>query len=300
LARERRIHWTAAGTGESPLLKGVRALTVADIGVVFQPIVDVKTGKAFAHEALVRCKRPEYTAPPVLFDAAVRESACGHLGRIIREVTFATSGEISLFINIHPEELSARWLVRPDDPLGFHSHPVFLEITESAAFTHFDVCLEVLRELTLRTGARLAIDDFGSGHSNLHRLVDLDPAVVKLDLALTRDVHAHRRKQIVVRHMVNLCSELGATVVAEGVERTDELACLIDLGVQYAQGYLLARPAAPPPDPVWPLPIGPGKAGSATGHPIGRTRSAEPVQRASKRAPRNSQSPPRRTTARPR
>jgi EAL domain-containing protein (putative c-di-GMP-specific phosphodiesterase class I) len=292
------MNWTAAGV-ETSALRGVRALTAAEIGVVFQPIVDLATGKAFAHEALVRCKRPEYQAPPVLFDAAVKEGACGHLGRIIREVTFATSGDIPLFVNLHPEELSARWLVRPDDPVGFHTQPVFLEITESAAFTHFEVCVEVLRELALRTGSRLAIDDFGSGHSNLERLVNLEPAIVKLDLALTRDVHTHPRKQAVVRHMVNLCAELGAQVVAEGVEHVEELRCVRDLGVQYAQGYLLARPAAPPPPPNWPL------GGSDPGHGKPRKMSELPPTRAavplpagpSKRPPRNSQHPGRESKA---
>jgi EAL domain-containing protein (putative c-di-GMP-specific phosphodiesterase class I) len=228
-------------------------LTVSDIGVVFQPIVDMKTGATFAHEALVRCRRPEYIAPPVLFEHAVKENACGRLGRLIREVAFQTSGDVPLFVNLHPDELSSRWLVRPDDPLCFHAAPVFLEITESAAFTHFQLCLSVLRELCRRTGALLVVDDFGAGHSNLERVVDLEPSIVKLDLALTRGIDAHPRRRAVVRHVVNLCNELGARVVAEGIETIDELSCVRDLGVDYAQGYLLARPAAPPPKVAWPF-----------------------------------------------
>jgi len=248
-----KLSWTLGGGGSEADVGGVRALTVSDIGVVFQPIVDMKTGATFAHEALVRCRRPEYLAPPVLFEHAVKENACGRLGRLIREVAFQTSGDVPLFVNLHPEELSSRWLVRPDDPLCFHAAPVFLEITESAAFTHFDLCLSVLRELCRRTGALLVVDDFGAGHSNLERVVDLEPSIVKLDLALTRGIHAHPRRRAVVRHVVNLCNELGARVVAEGIETIDELSCVRDLGVDYAQGYLLARPAAPPPKPAWPF-----------------------------------------------
>jgi len=99
----------------------------------------------------------------------------------------------------------------------------------------------------------LVVDDFGAGHSNLERVVDLEPSIVKLDLALTRGIHAHARKRAVVRHVVNLCKELGARVVAEGIETVDELSCVRDLGVDYAQGYLLARPAAPPPKVAWPF-----------------------------------------------
>jgi len=248
-----KLSWTLGGGGSEAAVGGVRALTVSDLGVVFQPIVNVRTGATFAHEALVRCRRPEYVAPPVLFEHAVRENACGRLGRLIREVAFQTCGDVPLFVNLHPEELSSRWLVRPDDPLCFHAQPVFLEITESAAFTHFELCLSVLRELCRRTGAQLVVDDFGAGHSNLERVVDLEPSIVKLDLALTRGIHAHARRRAVVRHVVNLCQELGARVVAEGIETVDELSCVRDLGVDYAQGYLLARPATPPPKVAWPF-----------------------------------------------
>jgi EAL domain-containing protein (putative c-di-GMP-specific phosphodiesterase class I) len=115
--------------------------------------------------------------------------------------------------------------------------------------------LSVLRELCRRTGALLVVDDFGAGHSNLERVVELEPSIVKLDLALTRGIHAHPRKRAVVRHMVNLCKELGARVVAEGIEAIDELSCVRDLGVDWGQGYLLARPAAPPPpcNVAWPF-----------------------------------------------
>ncbi|RYZ02372.1 MAG: EAL domain-containing protein, partial [Myxococcales bacterium] len=248
-----KLNWTFSGVEATDGIGGVRTLTVSDLGVVFQPIVELSTGQVFAHEALVRCRRPEYVSPPVLFECAVAENACGRLGRLIREVAFGTSGDIPLFVNLHPEELSSRWLVRPDDPLCFHARPVFLEITESAAFTHFDLCKSVLNELCRRTGALLVVDDFGAGHSNLQRVVDLLPAIVKLDLALTRDIHRRPRSRAVVRHMVNLCTELGARVVAEGIEVVDELACVRDLGVHYAQGYLLARPATPPPPIEWPF-----------------------------------------------
>lgn len=247
-----KLSWTLSGADPVDGVGGVRTLTVSDLGVVFQPIVELATGLTFAHEALVRPRRPEYPNPLVLFERAVAESACGRLGRLIREVAFSTCGEVPLFVNLHPDELNSRWLVRPDDPLCFHARPVFLEITETAAFTHFDLCKGVLNELCRRTGALLVVDDFGAGYSNLHRLVELEPAIVKLDLALTRDIHRHARQRAVVRHMVNLCTELGARVVAEGIEVADELLAVRDLGVHYGQGYFLARPATPPPGHNWP------------------------------------------------
>jgi EAL domain-containing protein (putative c-di-GMP-specific phosphodiesterase class I) len=251
LVAKGKLTWT--WTGEAA--RGVRRLVREDLGVVFQPIVEIATGRLFAHEALVRCRSPDYPTPQTLFEAAASEEACGRLGRVIREVAFGTCGDVTLFVNLHPQELSSRWLVQPDDPIGFHGKPVFLEVTETVALTHFDLCLNVLKELCRRSGAALVVDDFGAGYSNLERVVDLAPAVIKLDLALTREIQRHKPRQIVVRHMVNMCRELGALVVAEGVETLDELKCVRDLGVNYAQGYLLARPAAPPPPYIWPLDV---------------------------------------------
>jgi EAL domain-containing protein (putative c-di-GMP-specific phosphodiesterase class I) len=235
------------GTGPS-----VRGLTRSDLDVVFQPIVDLSTRRIFAYEALTRCKWPEYANPAVLFSHAADEVACGRLGRIIREVTFDRGAGYPLFVNVHPDELSARWLVRPDDPLYMHDHHVFIEITESAAFTHYELCKSVLREMSTRGGVFLAVDDLGAGHSNLKRVLDLEPDIVKLDRALVTRLHQSRRQRILVRHMVALCAELDARVVAEGIETQEELAAVIDCGVDYGQGYLFAQPSYPLPKAKWP------------------------------------------------
>ncbi len=231
----------------------VHDLTTSDIDVVFQPIVDLRTGFPFAYEALTRCRWPEFKNPVVLFQQAEAERACGPLGRKIREVAFNRCADAPLFVNLHPHELSDGWLVRPDDPLFFHDRAVFLEITESAAFSYFGLCAGVLKEICSRGGAYLVVDDLGAGHSNLKRIVDLEPHVVKLDLALVRGIEKSRRQQILVRQVVSLCEELGAKVVAEGIETEDELRAVLDTGAHYGQGYLFAKPAYPIPAPRWPL-----------------------------------------------
>jgi EAL domain-containing protein (putative c-di-GMP-specific phosphodiesterase class I) len=166
------------------------------------------------------------------------------------------AGAVPLFVNVHPDELSARWLVRPDDPVFSHDHDVYLEITESAAFTHYDLCVSVLREVRSRAGIFLAVDDLGAGHSNLKRVLDLEPRIVKLDRALVTGLDQSYRQQILVRHVVRLCVELGAEVVAEGIETADELSAVIDSGAHYAQGFLLGRPSYPLPPAVWPGDLG--------------------------------------------
>jgi EAL domain-containing protein (putative c-di-GMP-specific phosphodiesterase class I) len=231
----------------------VRDITTADLDVVFQPIVDLGTGWTFAFEALTRCKWPEFKHPVKLFEQAQAEGCCGPLGRTVREVAFARCTDAPLFVNLHPNELDEGWLVRPDDPLFFHDRPVYLEITESAAFSYFSLCVGVLKEICSRGGAFLVVDDLGAGHSNLKRIVDLEPHVVKLDLALVRGIEKSRRQQILVRQVVSLCRELGARVVAEGIETEEELRAVMDTGAHYGQGYLFARPAFPLPEASWPF-----------------------------------------------
>jgi EAL domain-containing protein (putative c-di-GMP-specific phosphodiesterase class I) len=238
--------------------RSVTEICASDIHVVFQPIVSVETGDTFALEALCRCQWPEFQNPQRLFEQAEAEKCCGQLGRSVREVAFDRVQDTPLFVNLHPHELSQRWLVRPDDPLCFHGADVYLEITETAAFAYFDLCVNVLKEVCSRTGALLVIDDFGAGYSNLKRIVDLEPSIVKLDLALTRGIDRSKRQRLLVKHVVRLCEDLGAKVVAEGIETIDELRAVIDCGVHYGQGYLIAKPAFPAHAPVWPLDVGSG------------------------------------------
>jgi EAL domain-containing protein (putative c-di-GMP-specific phosphodiesterase class I) len=100
-------------------------------------------------------------------------------------------------------------------------------------------------------GYRIAVDDLGAGYAGLTSLVELDPDVVKLDMALIRDIDRDPRKRRVVASLVRLCTELDRLVIAEGVERQGELEVLRELGCDLIQGYLLARPGPPFPEVRW-------------------------------------------------
>lgn len=173
---------------------------------------------------------------------------------MIREIAIPLCSNVPLFVNLHPNELEERWLVRPDDPIFSHDHDIYLEITESAPLTHFDLCMSVLREVCGRAGAHLVVDDLGAGYSNLKLIADLEPKVVKLDRQLVQDLHRKPRQQKVVSMIVRLCADLGAVVVAEGIETIDEFRAVLDSGAQYGQGYLFARPNFPLPPITWPPP----------------------------------------------
>jgi EAL domain-containing protein (putative c-di-GMP-specific phosphodiesterase class I) len=227
-----------------------------EIQVVFQPIVDMHTGDPFATEALVRCRCEALRDPPTLFQHAVVAKCCGRLGRIIREHAIRVCSARRLFLNIHPNELSDSWLVRPDEPIFTCNHEVYLEITESVPFTHFQLCLDVLQDVRSRSSdVRLVIDDLGAGYSNLSRIADLAPHIVKLDRELIVDLDKRPRRQQLAASIVRLCVEFGAYVVAEGIETHEEYLALRDAGAHYGQGYLFARPAFPDPKVTWP-PLG--------------------------------------------
>jgi EAL domain-containing protein (putative c-di-GMP-specific phosphodiesterase class I) len=231
----------------------IRALVERDdLRVVFQPIVDLSTGEAFAYEALVRCRVPRYSSPPVLFERASKLGCAGRLGRMIREIAMPLAVGRPLFINIHPQELNEGWLVRPDDPIYEHDAPIYLEITESVPLTHFDLVMSVLREVKMRGNVQLVVDDLGAGYSNLKSIADLEPHVVKLDRDLVAGVDKNQRQRQLVSSVVSLCRDLKARVVVEGVETEEEFAALRDTGADFAQGFLFARPNYPIPPISWP------------------------------------------------
>jgi len=190
-----------------------------------------------------------------MFEHAVAHNYCGRLGRSIREATFSRCGGTPVFVNIHPAELSQRWLVQPDDPIFRHDHDVFLEITESVPFSHYSLCVSVLSEIRMRGQIKLVIDDLGSGFSNLKRISDLQPQVVKLDMELIAGLDQNKTQWRLVASIVRLCIDMGAVVVAEGIETKDELAAVIDTGAHFGQGYILARPSFPIPSISWPTTI---------------------------------------------
>lgn len=238
-----------------------RLLDTRALKVVYQPVVDLKTKKIFAYEALVRSKSPDFESPMSLFAAAVQHSCTGELGRIIRELAIAGCPTHPLFLNIHPAELNDKFVVQPDDPIFRHTEDVYLEITEGVPLSHFRLCQSILSEVRGR-GVYLVVDDLGAGYSNLRYIADLHPRIVKLDRDLVAGLRSGTRMFKLVSAIVVLCRELDAMVVAEGIETAEELEAVQEAGARFGQGYLLARPAFPPPPVSWPT--APGRKAERT------------------------------------
>jgi EAL domain-containing protein (putative c-di-GMP-specific phosphodiesterase class I) len=205
----------------------------------------------FAYEALLRSKSAAFAGPLEMLEAAVAARCISELGRAARQMAVETCEDWPLFLNVHPNEFDRGLLVQPDDPIFFHSHPVHVEITESVPLSHFEMCHSVLAEIRSK-GVMLAIDDLGAGYSNLKYIADLSPEIVKIDRGLVMELGSGPRYRQLVRHIVDMCEGMGARVVAEGIETIDELRAAQEAGADFGQGYLLARPAFPPPTVYWP------------------------------------------------
>jgi EAL domain-containing protein (putative c-di-GMP-specific phosphodiesterase class I) len=110
----------------------------------------------------------------------------------------------------------------------------------------------VLSEIASRSGVSIVLDDLGASGSNMLQLIQLNPSFVKLDSELVRDIDHDARKRKAVTGIAHLCSELGAHVIAKGIEREEELRALVECGVAYGQGHLLGRPSSLPAVSKWP------------------------------------------------
>jgi EAL domain-containing protein (putative c-di-GMP-specific phosphodiesterase class I) len=230
---------------EEPMLFGnafLGSVPADALRVLFQPLVALRSGKTFAFEALPRCEVEGLTEAEDLYARATFEKKMGELGRALRRIAFTECLGVPVFIGVHPHELKDSWLIRPDDPLSTHDAQVFLQLDQPS---YSAVCVHVLSEVASR-GISLVVDDLGAGASNLKQVIELGPAFVKLDAELVRDIDKNIRKRKVVAAMTRMCSELGAQMIAKGIETEAELRAVVDAGVLYGQGRLLGEPSLVP------------------------------------------------------
>ena len=220
----------------------------------YQPIVSFKHRAIYGFEALVRNDATPFERPEQLLDLAERCDRLYDLGRAIRQRIAATldqaPADTAIFVNLHPQDLLDESLYRPENPLSTHAHRIVLEITERAALSNIgDIKSRV--ELLRKLGYRIAIDDLGSGYSDLTLFASLEPDVVKLDMALVRDVDSSLTKQKLIGALISLARELGVEVVSEGVETALERDMLVDLTCDLLQGYFFARPGPSFKSVIW-------------------------------------------------
>lgn len=223
------------------------------VTTVFQPIVCVENAEVTGFESLARpvkdCGVPHVGA---MFDMAERDGKLWELEDVTRASSFEQVGDfpngVLLFTNSTPDVFTdprfperMQELVRSTP--GLTPSRVVLEITERAGGENMQLVADQVQRLK-QLGFQIAIDDVGAGTSGLTRIMMLRPHWLKLDRELVSDIDRNRYKLNLIRFMVQFARLSGVNVIAEGIEREEELAALINLGVRYVQGFLLARPSA--------------------------------------------------------
>ena len=228
---------------------------------IFQPIVHAaRPEQVFAYECLVRGRLDDgriLTAGEIL-SAARDADLLFHVDREARLTAIRDAGlqgiSTPLFINFNPTaiydpQFCLRTTVAAARATGVPGDRFVFEVIESDAVDDVDHLLRILRYYR-DAGFRVALDDLGSGYASLNLLAQLRPDFVKFDRELIRAIDRDDYKQKVVRKLIELALELGIGTVAEGIERIEEWRWLRDAGIDYAQGYLFARPGSPPPSPT--------------------------------------------------
>jgi EAL domain-containing protein (putative c-di-GMP-specific phosphodiesterase class I) len=214
--------------------------------IAYQPVVDLASGLILGLEALARFPAP--FGPPDQTFAAAHDVGLGiSLERVAARqgATIIPRLGTEQFVGLN---LSPRVLINVEEATLAETtrlDQVVLEITEHELVRDYAELRAVLDRLRDR-GLRLAIDDAGAGFASLHHIVELQPDFIKIDRSLVHGVAADRARRTVVSSFRLLAQELDATVIAEGVEASEDLVALRDLGVGAAQGYLLARPSSDP------------------------------------------------------
>lgn len=220
------------------------------ITMAFQPIVDIRTSRVFAYEALVRGVEGQ-SAGEVLssiepdmiykFDQACRVKAIELAGRL-----FSPSDDTKLSINFMPNavyepDACIRASLAAARRVCFDPGRLMFEFTEDERMRDVSHVRHIIETYRAR-GFTTAIDDFGAGYAGLGLLADLHPDMLKLDMALVRGIDGSVARQTIVAGVVRIAEALHVRVIAEGIETEAELHTLKEVGVHLCQGYLLGRP----------------------------------------------------------
>ncbi len=244
-------------TKKSQIIEKFRtALSKDQITVYWQPIVSAKNCAPVAVEALLRWKhddQPIQNSAEYFVDLLESREFGVEVGMLAIEKAFEQfancpeiyGSDLRLNINISERVIReadfARKLIESSQRYSIPPTRVTLEMTEHAAFKLHDQVLASLRTLR-KLGYKIAIDDFGVGHSSLTRLLELPVDFIKLDKSFVDGLCTNRKRQTVCRSVIDMCNQLGLPVTAEGIETLDNLKWLLAHGVDSLQGYYFTVP----------------------------------------------------------
>jgi EAL domain-containing protein (putative c-di-GMP-specific phosphodiesterase class I)/GGDEF domain-containing protein len=221
----------------------------------FQPIFSAMTGEVHGYEALTRLIEmpPHGCDIGQLFDSAQQAGIISSLDMLCQKNAFRQAAELGfaqqntfLYVNICPASL-----MHPDQEagmtdqlagtLGIAKERVVIEITEQAAISNYELFKRSVDHYRSR-GYKIAIDDFGAGYGGLKMLSIIEPDYVKVDRHFISGIDTDSFKYNLVDALATVCHKLGIAVIAEGIERPEELDVVSRFGIELLQGFLLERP----------------------------------------------------------
>jgi EAL domain-containing protein (putative c-di-GMP-specific phosphodiesterase class I) len=214
-----------------------------------QPIVNLSrpTRTPVGFEALARFRTTPYEPPNVWLERAGQaglqhelELSCVRAALALLALLPASA---YLAVNVSPETLVSPEFARilADAP----ANRIVVEVTEHAIVREYESLVHVIGGLR-EQGLRLAVDDAGAGFASFRHVLELGPEIIKLDTHLIRGIHQDRSREALVRSLVSFAADVGATLVAEGIESGEDLMTLCDAHVPFGQGYLFAQPGPAP------------------------------------------------------
>lgn len=231
-----------------------RVLSDHSITSVFQPVLEMATGRVLGVEALSRF--PEDPHRPDLWFADAHQVGLG-LELELEAVRSALAQfdrlppGTYLAVNASPQLLAEPELHRLLGTVA--TERIMVELTEHAAVADYDTLLHAVDGLR-SIGARLAVDDVGAGFASFSHVLQMRPDVLKVDISITRAIDSDPARRGLTRGILEVAREIDAVVIAEGVETQAEFDCLMELGVDAGQGYFICRPGSLPYSFVVPRP----------------------------------------------
>jgi EAL domain-containing protein (putative c-di-GMP-specific phosphodiesterase class I) len=238
---------SALGSQAYVQLKDV--LDARRFGIVFQPVFNLQDGRLMAVEALTRFdagggRGLASSVPPNVWFRRAGEVGLGvelEIAAIDAALRASESlpADVALSVNVSPVTLAdprLELLLDEHDP-----RPLVLEVTEHAIVRDYPELGRAVARLR-RRGCRIAVDDAGAGFASLRHVVSLAPDFIKLDSSLTQELEHDPMRRALASSLVQFAQRTGCQLIAEGIERPDDLALWQHLGADGAQGFLLARP----------------------------------------------------------
>ncbi len=214
----------------------------------FQPIVEAKTGALYAYEALMRPQSEVLNTPIKLLQIAAAQSQLWKIERITFFKAMSSYvkyrdmfGDAKLFINSIPSEtLKDSEYTEFERLFGDHLENLVVEIIENERLNpeRFKQKLDKINSW----GSKVALDDYGSGYNSDLNLLNINPHIIKLDRSLITYVESDETRQALVDKIIDFSKERGMLVLAEGVETAEQMEYLINVGVDFLQGYYIAKP----------------------------------------------------------